>query len=181
MSNLSLEKGIAETVDLAISLSRSGTRARLIVAGPIADDESRAQLDRARRQLGSLFEYRGPVGDQTKIDFFGEITHFVFPTRYKHEAVPLVLYEAMASGVVCVATSQGSINEQLEGSPSLLAQDSDSFVDEILPHLVGSRASNAASLSARQAYLRALEESQRQLGRFIAILKNPEVSQWPRS
>jgi glycosyltransferase involved in cell wall biosynthesis len=172
LSNLSLEKGIAEVVDLASALHRAGIPVRLIVGGPISDRQSRLQLDRAARELGELFEYRGLVTGEAKHTFFEEITHFIFPTRYVHEAVPLVIYEAMAAGAVCVATRQGSIPEQLAGSPGVLAKTPDSFVEETLPVLVDAPVSAAISEKSRQAYLRALSESERQLADFVRLLAN---------
>ena len=170
LSNLSLEKGIAEVVDLASALHRAGIPVRLIVGGPTADGQSRLQLDHAARELGELFEYRGLVTGKAKHAFFEEITHFVFPTRYVHEAVPLVIYEAMAAGAVCVATRQGSISEQLAGSPGVLARTQDSFVQDTLPVLVDGPVSAATSQKSRQAYLRALSESERQLADFVRLL-----------
>lgn len=170
LSNLSLDKGIAEVVDLAVALHRAGARVRLIVAGPTADAESHLHLDRAAHELGELFEYRGPLAGEAKRTFFSEITHFAFPSRYVHEAVPLVLYEAMAAGAVCLATRRGSITEQLAGSRALLAHSAESFVGETLPALVGASVSAAASRESRQAYLRALSESERQLAEFVTLL-----------
>lgn len=170
LSNLSLEKGIAEVVELALALRRTGIRVRLIVGGPTVDGKSRQHLDRAARELGELFEYRGLLTGEAKRTFYTEITHFVFPTRYVHEAVPMVIYEAMAAGAVCVATRQGSIAEQVEGSPGVIAQSADSFVEETLPVLVDTSVSTAASQESRQAYLRALSESEGQLADFVALL-----------
>jgi glycosyltransferase involved in cell wall biosynthesis len=170
LSNLYLEKGIAEVVDLAVALHQSGSPVRLVVGGPTVDGESRPHLDRAARELGEHFEYRGPLTGQAKRDFFEEITHFVFPSRYPHESMPLVLYEAMAAGAVCVAARWGSISEQLEGSPGVLAPSVDSFVEETLPALLGASASTAASGESRQAYVRALAESERQLADFVTLL-----------
>ncbi|MGD9622971.1 MAG: glycosyltransferase [Mycolicibacterium sp.] len=170
LSNLSREKGIAEVVDLAAALHRTGRRLRLVVGGPVMDTEARVHLDRAAKELGQLFEYRGPLVGQEKFDFFEEITHFVFPSRYVHEAVPLVLYEAMAAGAVCVATRQGSIPEQLERCPSLLASNADSFVEETLPVLVAASVSTEVSRESRQAFLRALADSERQLDDLVTLL-----------
>ncbi|MCX2934725.1 glycosyltransferase family 4 protein [Mycobacterium sp. CVI_P3] len=170
LSNLSRDKGIAEVVDLALALNRSGTQARLLVGGPTVDGASRLHLDRAARELGGLFEYRGQLTGESKHAFFEEITHFMFPSRYHHEAVPLVLYEAMAAGVICVATGQGSIAEQLDGSPSVLTASADSFVEEARRALMGASVSTSSSRESRQAYLHALAESEMQLAVMIALL-----------
>lgn len=170
LSILTLEKGVAEAVDLAIALNRAGTHVRLIMGGPIPDAAAKGEIERARRDLGDLFEYRGALHGQPKIDFFGEITHFVFPSRYAHEAVPAVLNEAMAAGAVCVATKQGLIPDMLQNSPSLLAERADSFVAEVMPFLVGRSASADASAASREAFLAELDESKRQLAHLVALV-----------
>ncbi|WP_319435021.1 glycosyltransferase family 4 protein [Mycobacterium sp. RTGN5] len=170
LGSLTLEKGIGDVVDLAVALHQAGTPIRLIVGGPTLDERAGAHLERAAQELGELFQYRGPLIGQAKHEFFQEITHFVFPSRYVHEAVPLVLYEALAAGVVCVATCQGSIPEQLEASPSVLAGNADSFVKEALPLLAGASVSAKTSLECRQAYQLALQESERQLADLIDLI-----------
>jgi len=169
MSDLSFEKGFGEVVDLAVKLKEAGVRARLIVGGPAIHGETRRHLDRASQELGDLFEYRGVLAGESKRSFYNDITHFVLPSR--DEAVPLVLYEAMAAGVVCVATRQGSIPEQLARSPSLLAYCADSFVEEILPILSRSPVSAVSSQECKQAYLGALAESEAQLAHLVELLK----------
>ena len=170
LSNLTADKGIAEVVSLASALREARVQVRLIVGGPTADDEARLQLIRATQELGDLFEYRGSLTGDAKLKFFNEITHFVFPTRYVHEAVPLVLYEAMAAGAVCVATTQGSIFEQLKGSPAVLASCAKSFVEETVPMLRDQPISAAASRASRQAFLAALSKAEWQLADLVTLL-----------
>lgn len=170
VSDLSCEKGIGEVVDLAVALRNSGVRARLIVGGPDIGGESRRHRDRAAQELGELFEYRGLVSGESKRAFFQDITHFIFPSRYVHEAVPLVLYEALAAGALCVATRQGSIPEQLEGSPSLLTHSAETFVDEALAFIADGAASADISQECRQAYKASLSESEAQLVHLARLL-----------
>jgi glycosyltransferase involved in cell wall biosynthesis len=170
LSNLYLDKGIVEAVDLAVELNRAGTPARLIVGGPTTDSEARRHLDRAARELGGLFEYRGTLSGEAKHAFFADITHFIFPSRYTHESVPLVLYEAMASGAVCLSTRHGAIPEQLADSPAIIASSKDTFVEETLPALIGATGSSDASRESRRAFTRSLAESQEQLGVLAALL-----------
>lgn len=170
LGTLTLDKGIGEVVSLAIALHRAGARIRLVIGGPVTNREAQQHLYRAAIELGDRFEHRGTLAGAAKTEFFRDITHFIFPTRYVHEAVPLVLYEAMAAGAVCVTTRQGSIPEQLEGSPSVLADSQSSFVAEVLPQLLASRVKFVESHASRQAYLRALAQADRELGDFIALL-----------
>lgn len=173
LSELTPAKGVGEVVELAIALNRSGVRARLIVGGPDAKGVPRRQLDRAASELGEMFEYRGLLTGEAKLRFFDDISHFIFPSSYVNEAVPLVLYEAMAAGAVCVATRQGSIPEQLDGSPSVLAENSDTFVVEALPALSDAVVSNSVSAECRRAYTIALEESEKQLSALSKLLAGP--------
>lgn len=98
-----------------------------------------------------------------------------------HEAVPLVLYEALAAGVVCVATKEGSIPEQLADSPAVLAGHATSFVDEVLPTLSVARVSLDASRASREAFLDALSISERQLADFMALLDAGRHGMFPVS
>ncbi|MBI5818501.1 MAG: glycosyltransferase family 4 protein [Verrucomicrobia bacterium] len=170
LSNLYLDKGIGEVVDLAIDLHAGGVPVRLIVGGPLVEPAARHHIERGTRHLGELFEYRGPLAGEMKRAFFEEITHFIFPSKYSHESVPLVLYEAMAAGVVCVSTRRGSIPEQLAESPGILADSKDTFVQDVLPVLRHTRASSATSYDARQAYLKALAAANDDLARFVSLL-----------
>ena len=170
LSDLTSAKGVGEVVELAIALNRRGVRARLIVGGPDAEGVPRRQLDRAARELGELFEYRGLLTGEAKLRFFNDISHFIFPSSYVNEAVPLVLYEAMAAGAVCVATRQGSIPEQLDGSPCILTENSDTFVTEALPALSDAVVSNTVSEACRRAYTIALSESENQLSALSKLL-----------
>lgn len=170
LSNLYLDKGVAEVVDLAIQLHERGVPIRLVIGGPLVEPEAQHHLDRAAEHLGERFEYRGPLIGGNKRTFFEEITHFIFPSSYAHESVPLVLYEAMAAGVVCVSTRTGSIPEQLANSPGALADSKDSFVEEMLPVFQKAAVSTATSQQSRQAYVRALASANQDLAQFISQL-----------
>lgn len=169
MSDLTEAKGIGEVVDLAVKLKEAGVHARLILGGPIVSGVTREHLDRAERELGELFEYRGVLAGESKRRFYDDITHFVLPSR--EEAVPLVLYEAMAAGVVCAATRQGSVAEQLENTPCMLADSAESFVEEVFPTLSRMSVTAAASEKCKRAYIDALAQSQEQLELLVELLK----------
>lgn len=175
LSNLSRDKGIVETVDLAIALRDAGHPMRLLIAGSPWDAVATAQIARAVRELGPLFEHLGPVTGDAKVDFFGRITHFVFPTSYAHEAAPLVLYEAMAAGAVCATTRQGSIPEQVSGAPALLADTAATFVGSLLPVLASSRVTASDSERSRDAFSQALARSRIELESLCALLAGESV------
>lgn len=170
LSNLYLDKGIAEVVDLAVELQTRGVKIRLIVGGPVADPAAQLHLDRAARELHTRFEYRGPLAGESKRTFFEHITHFIFPSAYAHESVPLVLYEAMASGAVCVSTRRGSIPEQLAKSPAIVVDNKDSFVHDVAPILANAWVSRRTSGESREAYTRALAAANKHLAQFVSTI-----------
>lgn len=175
LSNLGFDKGLDIVVDLAVALRAEGMPTKVLVAGPLVDKGSPDVIRRASRELGDLFLYRGPLFGSAKREFFGEITHFVFPTRLEHEGMPLVLYEALAAGVVCIAPRYGAIAELLENTPSVLTRNASSFVEEALEALRDRpSASLSDSATCRNAYLRALTESRDQFTDLRCLLSGRE-------
>lgn len=116
MSNLTLEKGIGDFTEAAIIAAGRSEHLRFLVAGPCKDSNVRRALNRAERELGGRYCYMGPVYGERKLEFFSAIDGFVFPTRYKNEAQPLVLYEAMAAGAMCIATNRSCIAGDIDGA-----------------------------------------------------------------
>lgn len=114
LSNLCSEKGLDIAIETCAEAASVGRPVRLILAGPVADRAAEEILRKA--QLGSyLVEYRGPVVGDEKLRFFHDIDVFLFPTRYPHEAQPLVLLEAMAAGLPVITNDCGYIAELLDG------------------------------------------------------------------
>jgi glycosyltransferase involved in cell wall biosynthesis len=111
LSNLSAEKGF----DLAISTCRAaaadGLHVRLVVAGPLTDEASEAVLADGRAALGERLDYRGPVSGQAKARFLNDIDVLLFPTRYRNEAQPLVVLEALSHGKPVVVSERGYLRE----------------------------------------------------------------------
>ena len=174
MSNLSREKGLDLVFEVFRALRAEGVAARLILAGPPVGSADAALIRQAREEFGGELEYRGPLYDDAKQSFLREIDVFVFPTRYRNEADPMVLYEAMANGVPAIAYGRGCIPWQLsEGGGISIAPGAD-FVGEALPGLSRwandrsalARASRAALDRARQCH----EEGTRGLENLAALM-----------
>jgi glycosyltransferase involved in cell wall biosynthesis len=106
LSNLSAEKGLAAMLEVA---ARTGIPVRLVGA-PSA--EAAALLDAARSRCVP-FEDLGPLHGEAKQRELAGARCFLFPSWYRHEAQPLVLYEAAAVGCVPVAWRVGWVGEQL--------------------------------------------------------------------
>lgn len=166
LSNLTADKGVADVVRVAIAARRSGLDCRLVLAGPTKDARAHEAIALAEAELGTAFEYRGAVYGADKRRFFADITHFVFPTRYSHEASPLVLLEAMAAGVPCVATARGCIPDDLGTGGGLAIDEAGDFVAGAVA-FVSQPVDQGA---ARERYRELLQQYDVQIGSLVAVV-----------
>ncbi len=120
LSNLSEEKGVFEFLDVCAAIQEAGFLLRAKLAGPFQDADTERRV-RARLQELNDVEYVGPQYGEAKTRFYRGIDVLLFPTRYRNEAEPLVVLEAMREGVPVIAYGRGAIPE---------------FVDETCGHIV---------------------------------------------
>jgi glycosyltransferase involved in cell wall biosynthesis len=107
LSNLSLEKGLDTVLESFEAIRDAGIQAKLIIAGPVIDKRARALLQDAHVQLDGAIAELGSVYGDAKAEFFASIDVFVFPSRYRNEAQPLVVLEALSYGVPVLVTRHG--------------------------------------------------------------------------
>lgn len=111
ISNLSLDKGLDTVIRVFEQIRIRDNRVRLALAGPIVDEDARQLLDTVRERYGpDLIEF-GPVSGKRKDEFFNRIDLFLFPSRYRFEAQPLVILEALSYGIPVITTRQGYADE----------------------------------------------------------------------
>lgn len=122
LSNLSAEKGLEDFIALLESAEARGMASRGVLAGPVARARDRAFLAAAQGRLGPCLETLGPVTGAAKTGFFGRIDVFCFPSRYRHEAQPLAVLEALAHGVPVIARGCGCL-PALACPPALIVVD----------------------------------------------------------
>lgn len=128
LSNLLVEKGVLVLLEALQLLQVRGVPFRCALVG----DET-AELDAARladalrsRGLEETAIYHGKRVGAEKETFLAEADIFVFPTFYQNECFPLVLLEAMAHGLPCVATDEGAIADIVEdGQTGLIVRKRD--------------------------------------------------------
>lgn len=125
LSNLSCDKGLDRFVTLAQNLKAAGIPFRARLAGPVVDKDA-GFLEKALTEIPEL-DHAGPVYGKEKADWLASLDLFVFPTNYRNEAQPIVIYEAMAQGVPTLSVNRGCIAEQvgdcLEVMPDLKSFD----------------------------------------------------------
>ena len=135
LSNLMKAKGTLDFIEIVEQARTNGITVRAIMAGPIWDDETRNAIRRASNLGADIFEWRGPVYDRDKDNFFQDIDVFVFPTRYPIEAEPTVIYEAMSWGIPCISRQTGCIDEQI-GKGGLCVSKQADFTEAALSYLM---------------------------------------------
>jgi glycosyltransferase involved in cell wall biosynthesis len=112
MSNLTREKGLFHFLDLADRANALGLPIKFVLAGPIGNLAELEETNLFIDKLSNL-DYLGAIYESQKDEFFSSLDAFVFPTNYKNEAQPIVLYEAMAASVPVITVQRGCIREQI--------------------------------------------------------------------
>ncbi len=127
LGNISKEKGIFEFLDLAEEFGCSGCKTMFLMAGPFQDSDVAADVTRRMSQLRNV-QYLGPVYGDDKAAFFDRIDVLLFPTKYRNEAEPLTVHEALRVGKPVIAWARGAIGEMLENSGGLAIPRTTRFV-----------------------------------------------------
>lgn len=128
LSNLLVEKGVLVLLDALQILQERGVRFHCNLVGGETADLDAAQLKKAlcNRGLAEAVTYQGRRLGVEKEAFWAGADIFVFPTFYQNECFPLVLLEAMAHGLPCVATDEGAIPDIVcDGKTGLIVKKQD--------------------------------------------------------
>jgi glycosyltransferase involved in cell wall biosynthesis len=127
ISNITEEKGIIDFLELADHLNRNGVRVRSLVAGPLSGriaDVFHTTIERIPNA-----HYLGPVYGRDKLAFYQAIDVLVFPTKYKNEAEPVVIIEALSHSVPVVSRDRGCITCLVDGSCGITVASDDEFLN----------------------------------------------------
>jgi glycosyltransferase involved in cell wall biosynthesis len=159
LSNLVPEKGSLDLIE-ALRRGRSPLETPVVVrfvggAPPEVAEELRRRAEQVARS-GVEVELPGARTGEAKLDEYRCADVFAYPTRYPYEGQPLVILEAMASGLPIVTSAQGGIAETVEdGRSAVVVRPGD--VDALataIARLVGDANLRAElGAEARKAYL----------------------------
>ncbi len=176
LSNLCSDKGLDTLFSVLRALLDEGIPAKLVLAGPGLKRMDNAMIAAGLYEFGDAVEYLGPIDGAAKRAFYRTIDVFVFPTRYRNEAQPLVVFEAMAAGVPTLAYARGCVASDLSpaGHPVPVGED---FVHAVLPILrrwAGNREElNRAAFDALTRAHTAHKQSREGLEHVLALLSGP--------
>jgi glycosyltransferase involved in cell wall biosynthesis len=171
LSNLSFSKGLAICVDLAVELKNKGCSVELVLAGPFESDNEELYLQWVLQQY-DFIDYIGPVYGDAKIEFFKKINFFVFPSAYKNEAQPNVIFEAMSFGLPVVTMQIGCVKCDVNIDCGNVATDHDNFIEESTKYLINFSSDEAAYRNSSAAVLKFIRnESTRSFANYMELLE----------
>lgn len=147
LGNITYAKGIVEFFEVLNALQRLAVPYRAHIAGPVIQDAS----ETFQRLLSGAahVEHVGPLYGEAKSDFYQRLDILLFPTKYINEAEPLVIHEAIRSGVHVIACARGAISEVLSNGAGLVF-DQEVFVAEAVAAIRALEADRAALAGAKR-------------------------------
>lgn len=113
LSNISIEKGVLEFLEIASRADQAKLPIRFLLAGPYHDDEIKCLVEAQLAVLPNI-TCVGAVYGSDKLAFFDSIDIFLLPSHNESEG--LVIHEAMSRAVPVIAYSRGCI-EQIVSDP----------------------------------------------------------------
>lgn len=132
LSNITAEKGGFEIVRLANAIKDQNLPLQVVVAGPSLETQLTRALHGAVQD--DVLDWRGAIYNKEKEQFWNDIDVFIFPTKYRNEAEPLVVWEALSFGIPVIAYKRGCIANQVGQAGISIEQEND-FVDNTLKKL----------------------------------------------
>lgn len=122
LANLCVEKGVGLFVDVCRNLALSQVDFKAKIAGPFADDIAKNIVQKSAVEIPQI-EYVGPLYSNNKLTFYRSLYCFIFPSMYKNEAEPLVLYEAALHGAFLAGTRKGCMEDVIESLAGFSVED----------------------------------------------------------
>jgi glycosyltransferase involved in cell wall biosynthesis len=177
LSNLSMEKGLDDVLRFGREAISRGLADKVVLAGRTTGPLERDLVNRG--VADGYVDYRGRVSSAEKETFFGDVDVFLFPTRYKNELAPGVVWEALLRGVPVIAYRAGCMTQEALGSSSLVVDAGQDFIEIGLQRLATWVRSPEVLSKARQDSIRIMVEER---GRAIADALNAGRSMfahWP--
>jgi glycosyltransferase involved in cell wall biosynthesis len=114
-------KGILEIIETVCILRNQGREDfKFRLVGDWVSDELKEQVMKLVEDEGieSLVEFPGRMIDDQKWKEYSKADLFFFPTHYASESSPLVIMEALGSGLPVITTAWSGIPKMLEGCES---------------------------------------------------------------
>jgi len=127
LSNLCEEKGVFLAIETFEAIAEVRDDVRFYIAGNPVTDAVKKRLDAYKCKWGGRLRLFGHLEGDEKDRFYRDVHFFLFPTLFKQEAQPNVLYEAMSHGCVCISYRRSCIPEMIDSDCGLLLDTDTEF------------------------------------------------------
>lgn len=134
LSNISIEKGILEFLDIAKWADQTKQPIRFVLAGPYQDEQVKCLVEEHIANFDNV-TYVGGVYGANKREFLDLLDILLFPT--KNESEGLVIHEAMSRAVPVIAYSRGCIEQIISDSVGLRLAPSADYVTDTANKISG--------------------------------------------
>lgn len=174
LSNLCHSKGLLEVIAVYQELKSRSVDVTLCLAGPIVCSVARQAI--AALADDSRTTWLGGLSGPEKEVFYRSIDLFLFPSRYRNEAEPLVVWEAMAAGALVLASNRGCIGTQVQPSGGEVFEYSEfvAMAAKAIEQIVNEPGRlRIAQINARAGAYEAYVEANRMVNRLIESLLWP--------
>ena len=128
ISNIILEKGIVEFFEVIATLTQQGFHVKGLIAGPV--DAAIEDTFFSMLKEYDEIEYVGAVYDEKKEAYFQRIDMLLFPTKYRNEAEPLTILEALREGIPVIAANRGCIRSIVNTHSGTVCPEIDHYVED---------------------------------------------------
>lgn len=155
LSNVTRDKGIDDFMAVMRAAQAANPDLACVIGGPIRDAELTTEVDAFIAELPERRRLAGFVTGDTKAGFFDGIDLLLFPSRYANEALPVTIYEALATGIPVLATDKGCVPDQLTGTDWTTSPDT--FAAMATARIAGWIAAPATYIAAQTTALHLFE------------------------
>jgi glycosyltransferase involved in cell wall biosynthesis len=159
LANLCVKKGVDIFIDVCGSLHSQKINFTAELAGPCVDDTTKKLVLDAIKELPQL-RYVGPLYAENKDLFYQNLDCFIFPSKYKNEAEPLVLYEAALNGAYLVGSRRGCMEDVIESLIGFSVADSSDIVGKMTEAILLEKDEKGFSFEGRAKRLACFQQEQ---------------------
>jgi len=139
LSNMIKSKGYFEVLQLIKSYKDKNIHFHFAGAWQKKEDEIEFFNYIREYDLDAIVTFHGFINGKEKDELFRMSHIFMFPTRYKNEAFPLAILEAMSYGLITISTDEGSIPYILDSKSAYLIHETKALKEALSKALLDVR------------------------------------------
>lgn len=180
LANLCIDKGVDTFIDVCKLLDKNNINFIAEIAGPFADDHAKKLVTIAAEEYKQI-NYLGPLYKNDKDAFYANLDCFIFPSKYKNEAEPLVLFEAANTGALLVGSQRGCMQDVINDLDGISIAESENLANDITNAVIDAHQKQKFDEKSRQSRLELFQQNhmqaQQALNTFIQELSDYELSE----